>query len=125
MYSTAAQTEPKLIATIFSQNKAQWILYNITVPNMPPNFRFMLKTIEGNLSRSDVAVDDIQVFSGECDKPSVPTTLKPITPTQSTNNETQWDCDFETANCKWTPDMNWNKTQWINGMYCTLFGSSL
>jgi hypothetical protein len=125
MYSTAAQTEPTLIATITSLNEEQWILYSITLQNMPSNFRFMLKTIEGNLSRSDVAVDDIQVFSGSCDQTSVPTTLKPIIPTQSTNNETEWDCDFETANCEWTPDMNWNKTQWISGMYCTLFGSSL
>jgi len=116
MVSTPSQTEPIVKAIIRSQYVAQWTQFNLTLNNMPPLYRFMLKTVEGNLSISDVAVDDIQIFNGACDKPFVPTTQTPLKTTQPSVIEHQWDCNFETDNCKWTLGPNWNRTWWIEGL---------
>jgi len=120
LYTIPGQTNLKWVANLTSHIYNKWNNFNVTLTGMPTNFRFILRTVEGNISQSDVAVDDIQVMSGQCDvveattsSPAAVTTLEPVT-------ERQWDCDFET-NCNWNIYTNWNKTLWWPSMYSLRF----
>jgi hypothetical protein len=112
MYSAPGVATPVVVANIIGHRFDSWNNFNKTLTNMPQYFRIMLQTLEGNISRADVAVDDIQVKSGTCDQAFV-TTRSPVLPTQVIPvGERQWDCDFESPNCNWNIDINWNKTWW-------------
>jgi hypothetical protein len=112
MYLAPGVATPVIVASIIGHRFNRWNNFNKTLTNMPPNFRIMLQTLEGNISRADVAVDDIQVKAGTCDQAFV-TTRSTVLPTQVIPvGERQWDCDFESPNCNWNIDINWNKTLW-------------
>jgi hypothetical protein len=88
-----------------------WNNFSATFTGMPENYKFLLKTIEGNISRADVAVDDIQVMSGSCE-PAFTTTPNSIkTTTLEPISEKLYDCDFE-SKCNWIIDSNWNTSRW-------------
>jgi len=124
LYTLPGQTSLKWVANLTTTKYDQWNSFDVTLNGMPTNFRFVLRTVEGNISRADVAVDDIQVKAGQCDvafattpATSAVTTLKPVT-------ERQWDCDFET-NCNWDKDISWNRTWWWPSMYSLRFNRFL
>jgi hypothetical protein len=116
MYSAPGVPTPVVVTIIVDHRFNRWSNFNKTLTNMPQNFRFMLQTFEGNISRADVAVDDIQVKAGTCDQAFV-TTSSPVITTQVVPvGERQWDCNFEGPNCNWNIDINWNKTWWWPSM---------
>ena len=60
--------------------------------NFPRQNRFQLRTLLGQTSKADVAIDDITIKPGACGQ--TVSTVQPST-TPEPASEKQWDCDFE------------------------------
>ena len=84
----------KFLGNVSSKYLNRWLNFNVTLPNLPLG-RFQLKTIKGQLSEADVAIDDITIKYGSCAQPV--TTAPPTQTTMEPVSAMQWDCNFETA----------------------------
>ncbi|CAN8002193.1 unnamed protein product, partial [Ixodes hexagonus] len=62
---------------IQAPEKDDWTLLQQDVTNLPSVYRIRITASAGKERRSDVAIDDIEVFSGKCSKEPVPSTEGP------------------------------------------------
>ncbi|CAN7989058.1 unnamed protein product [Ixodes hexagonus] len=64
---------------IQAPEKNDWTLFQQDVTNLPSVYRIRITASAGKERRGDVAIDDIEVFSGKCSKEPVPSTEGPLT----------------------------------------------
>ena len=98
------------LGTVSNMLGSTWSHFYIDLNNLRQG-RFQLKTILGQTSRADVAIDDITIRPGACDQ--TVTTVSTTVTTPEPAVEKQWDCDFEKA-CKWVNGTGWGKAGWAN-----------
>ena len=112
LYVSPEFSQTLLNKSISSHTNSVWNIYNVSLINLPQG-RFQLKTILGQVSKADVAIDDISIKPGLCGQSvSTPT---PIVSTPEPVSATQWDCNFETTSCKWKVNgTGWVKASWNN-----------
>uniref|UniRef100_V5GJQ6 Putative mam and ldl-receptor class a domain-containing protein n=2 Tax=Ixodes ricinus TaxID=34613 RepID=V5GJQ6_IXORI len=74
--------------TISAPEKSKWTLFKQDIKNLPSIYRIRISGHPGKLRKSDVAIDDIEVFAGKCSDGPLPTSDVPATasahPTEST-----------------------------------------
>ena len=111
----------EIIANITSTTTNQWLPFNITHEfKNEGRYRLILKTIQGNITQSDIAVDDIQIWSDTCADIGMKSvsTQTPITSTQIPDIEKSFDCNFENNCSQWStkPTNSWQITKWTLGL---------
>lgn len=112
VYLNAADNTVTELKNISTTTQEEWQPFNVSLPKLPTG-RFQLRTFEGQVSRADVAIDDIFLKSGSCDAVTSTTQSPPTTTTPEPKSEKEWDCDFEANPSQWEASGGWRKTYWI------------
>ncbi|KAL3260057.1 hypothetical protein MRX96_016529 [Rhipicephalus microplus] len=91
-----------------------WQLFRSVQSDLPATYNIQILGYPGSDDASDIAIDDIEVFDGECIE-SFPHLEDP-----KPRNSTSWDCDFDLDFCSWNQsDATWlirsGRTAILNG----------
>ncbi|KAG0443758.1 hypothetical protein HPB47_014563 [Ixodes persulcatus] len=73
--------------TISASEKSEWTLFQQDMKNLPSTYRIRISGHPGKLRKSDIAIDDIEVFAGKCsDGPLLTTDVTTSTSAHSTES---------------------------------------
>nr|XP_037284195.1 MAM and LDL-receptor class A domain-containing protein 2-like [Rhipicephalus microplus] len=91
-----------------------WQLFRSVQSDLPVTYNIQIIGYPGSDDASDIAIDDIEVFDGECIESF------PQLDASKPRNSTPWDCDFDFDFCSWNQsDVTWlirsGRTAILNG----------
>ena len=108
-----------------SGNKGnQWLNAQVSVKSAA-TFRLVIEAIRGRDHRSDIAIDDLDFVERPCKifpydaSPFDDLKTTTMQPTRTLRPISQFDCNFETDMCIWSPtaesSFNWTRAQGVKG----------